>query len=60
MLVTGLILFLGIHLLPTKLFAPTARHDAIAVAAGIGAALVVMGLHRVLFGVTVVPRASDR
>jgi len=39
----------------TKLFAPSARHDAIAVAAGIVAALAVMALHRVLFGAAVVP-----
>ena len=38
----------------TKLFAPTARHDAIAVAAGIVASLAVMALHRVLFGAAVV------
>ena len=38
----------------TKLFAPRARHDAIAVAAGIVAALAVMALHRVLFGAAVV------
>jgi uncharacterized membrane protein len=44
----------------TRFFAPTARHNAIAVAAGIGAALVVMVLHRVLFGVAVVPWASGR
>jgi hypothetical protein len=34
----------------TKLFAPSARHDAIAVATGIVAALAVMAFHRVLFG----------
>ena len=39
----------------TKLFAPSARHDAMAVAAGIVAALAVMALHRVLFGAAVVP-----
>jgi uncharacterized membrane protein len=39
----------------TKLFAPTARHDLIAVVAGTIAALAVMALHRVLFGVAVVP-----
>jgi uncharacterized membrane protein len=39
----------------TRLFAPTARHDVVALAAGIVAALVVMALHRVLFGVAVVP-----
>jgi uncharacterized membrane protein len=39
----------------TTLFAPTARHDAIAIAAGIVLALGVMALHRVLFGVAVVP-----
>ena len=37
----------------TKLFAPSARHDAMAVAAGIVAALAVMALHRVLFGAAV-------
>lgn len=37
-----------------KTFDPTARHDAIAVAAGIGVALVVMTFHRMLFGVPVV------
>ena len=36
----------------TKLFAPSARHDAMAVAA-IVAALAVMALHRVLFGAAV-------
>ena len=39
----------------TRLFAPSARHDAMAVAAGIVAALAVMALHRVLFGAVVVP-----
>lgn len=39
----------------TKLFAPTARHDLIAVVAGTIATLAVMALHRVLFGVAVVP-----
>ena len=39
----------------TKLFAPSARHDAMAVAAGIVAALAVMAFHRVLFGAAVVP-----
>ena len=39
----------------TRLFAPSARHDAMAVAAGIVAALAVMALHRVLFGAAVVP-----
>jgi uncharacterized membrane protein len=39
----------------TKLFAPSARHDAIAVVVGIVAALAVMALHRVLFGAAVVP-----
>ena len=39
----------------TKLFAPSARHDAMAVAARIVAALAVMALHRVLFGAAVVP-----
>jgi uncharacterized membrane protein len=38
----------------TKLFAPTARHDAIAAAAGFVAALAIMALHRALFGVGVV------
>lgn len=37
-----------------KRFEPTARHDAIAVGAGILAALAVMTFHRVLFGVPVV------
>jgi len=36
-----------------ELFAPSARHDAIAVAAGIVAALAVMALNRVLFGALV-------
>src|SRR5436309_2609184 len=39
----------------TRLFAPSARHDAMAVAAGIVAALAVMALHRVLFGAAVMP-----
>src|SRR5437879_2378773 len=39
----------------TKLFAPSARHDAMAVAAGIVAALAVTAVHRVLFGAAVVP-----
>jgi uncharacterized membrane protein len=38
----------------TKLFAPTARHDAIAVGTGIIAAFAVMALHRPVFGVAVV------
>ena len=38
-----------------KDFAPTARHDAIAVVAGITVALALMALHRPLFGVAVVP-----
>jgi len=39
----------------TKLFVPTARHDMIAVMAGVVAALIMMALHRVLFGVSVAP-----
>jgi uncharacterized membrane protein len=39
----------------SKSFAPTARHDLIAVIAGTLAALAVMALHRILFGVAVVP-----
>lgn len=39
----------------TKPFAPAARHDAIAVGSGILLALVVMGAHRWLFGIPVVP-----
>jgi uncharacterized membrane protein len=38
-----------------KTFTPSFRHDAIAVGAGIVAALAVMTLHRQLFGVAVVP-----
>jgi uncharacterized membrane protein len=38
-----------------KSFEPVARHDVIAVVAGIALTLVVMALHRVLFGVAVVP-----
>jgi len=41
----------------TKLFVPTARHDVIAVIAGVLAALVMMALHRELFGVSVAPWA---
>jgi uncharacterized membrane protein len=37
-----------------KTFEPIARHDGIAIVGGIAAALVVMGLHRWLFGVKVV------
>ena len=36
-------------------FEPTAKHDAIAIVAGILVALAVMTFHRVLFGVPVVP-----
>lgn len=39
----------------TKSFVPTAKHDLIAVVAGIAVALLVMTFHRVLFGVGVVP-----
>ena len=42
----------------TKLFVPTARHDAIAVVAGVVAALLVMALHPYLFGVAVAPWAK--
>ena len=38
-----------------KPFEPTARHDVIAIVAGIAIALVVMTFHRPLFGVAVVP-----
>jgi uncharacterized membrane protein len=38
-----------------KSFTPTARHDVIAIVAGVGLALVVMTFHRTLFGVVVVP-----
>ena len=38
-----------------KSFEPTARHDAMAIVAGVGIALLVMTFHRPLFGVTVVP-----
>ena len=38
----------------TKRFAPSARHDLFAVAAGVTAAMGVMALHRFLFGVAVV------
>jgi uncharacterized membrane protein len=38
-----------------KAFEPVARHDAIAVVAGVGVALAVMTMHRWLFGVAVVP-----
>jgi len=37
----------------TKLFAPTMRHDAIAVVAGIAGTLALMALHRPLFGPSV-------
>jgi len=37
-----------------KTFAPSIAQDALAVAAGLGAALLVMLLHRHLFGVPVV------
>ncbi len=38
-----------------KSFAPTARHDVIAIVSGVVLALVVMTYHRALFGVAVVP-----
>lgn len=38
-----------------KTFEPTARHDVIAIVAGIAVALLVMTFHRLLFGVAVVP-----
>lgn len=38
-----------------KSFEPVPRHDAIAPAAGIAVALVIMAVHRPLFGVAVVP-----
>jgi len=38
-----------------KMIDPIARYDVIAVVAGIVVALVLMTLHRVLFGVRVVP-----
>lgn len=38
-----------------KSFEPVIRHDAIAIGGGIVVALIVMTLHRVLFGVPVVP-----
>jgi uncharacterized membrane protein len=38
-----------------KSFTPTARHDAIAIVAGVALALLVMTFHRPLFGFTVVP-----
>lgn len=38
-----------------KAFAPTARHDVIAIVAGVVLALVVMTFHRALFGVVVAP-----
>jgi uncharacterized membrane protein len=38
-----------------KAFAPTARHDAIAIAVGVALALAVMTFHRALFGVVVAP-----
>jgi uncharacterized membrane protein len=37
-----------------KTFVPVARHDAIAIIAGTTVALIIMALHRVLFGVRVV------
>jgi uncharacterized membrane protein len=43
-----------VHRHAVKEFVPTARHDAIAVAAGIVTALALMALHRPLFGVAVV------
>jgi len=39
----------------TKRFEPSARYDLIAVAAGVVAAVAVMTLHRLLFGVAAVP-----
>lgn len=38
-----------------KVFEPVARHDVIAVVAGVAVALIVMAFHRALFGVAVVP-----
>ena len=43
-----------VHRGAVRAFVPTARHDAIAVTAGVIAALVFMALHRPLFGVAVV------
>lgn len=38
-----------------KTFEPVAKHDVIAVVAGVALALLVMAVHRLLFGVSVVP-----
>ncbi len=45
----------AVHRQALKTFEPSARHDVIAIVAGIGVALLVMTFHRPLFGVTVVP-----
>ncbi len=45
----------AVHRHAVKSFTPTARHDAIAIVAGVALALVVMMFHRALFGVGVVP-----
>lgn len=44
----------AVHRHAVKAFTPTARHDAIAIAAGVALALVVMTFHRLLFGPVVV------
>ena len=45
----------AIHRKTVKVFEPTAKHDGIAVVAGVVVALAVMALHRPLFGVATVP-----
>jgi uncharacterized membrane protein len=51
--VIDLVSAIGRH--AVKSFTPTARHDVVAVVAGVGLALVVMTFHRALFGFQVVP-----
>jgi uncharacterized membrane protein len=45
----------AVHRHAVKSFTPTARHDVIAIVAGVALALVVMTFHRTLFGVVVAP-----
>jgi putative Ca2+/H+ antiporter (TMEM165/GDT1 family) len=45
----------AVHRHAVKSFTPTARHDAIAIVAGVALALVVMTFHRALFGAVVAP-----
>ena len=48
-------LFSAVQRHAVKTFEPVARHDVIAVIAGVVVALVLMTFHRVLFGVQVAP-----